>query len=275
MPPKGTKRAADGSWVPASVVGVATPQPKKPRSTMSSKTSCGAKLSPADAALLHVPTVRKELNDFVKQLAKTVDDDWHDSYEETGEMLFEWLQSCAEHVSNVLRVGLTRGVGFEKCHEVLKIVVDTWSNINAIPFRGCPAESLQEGEAVDFEIPGEEESLEIHSAEELVKYTWPLLLARAAADGSMGDEVLQRMIKDSSDHGVQLEQAFEEEAVPADLQQVMQTGRARVCKLVAGGEWKSLPSSLKVHRMRRAIDRRFDGPLHRRTRDPAMFEDFF
>ncbi len=38
-------------------------------------------------------------------------------------------------------------------------------------------------------------------------------------------------------------------------------------------EWKSLPSTKKVHRMRRAIDRRFDGTPERRTRDYHLHDD--
>ena len=55
--------------------------------------------------------VRITLNDFVKQLAQTVDDDWHDSYEETDEMLCEWFQACAESVADVLRIVVATGDG--------------------------------------------------------------------------------------------------------------------------------------------------------------------
>merc|ERR1740138_126337 len=117
MPPKGSKRGPDGKWyVPSPPVepllaatpgsrkrgspsldaGTPSPSPlqaKRPRTATSTKGS--PKLSAEDAASVDVPKARKEFNDYVKQLAKTVDDDWHDSYEETDEMLHEWLEDCA------------------------------------------------------------------------------------------------------------------------------------------------------------------------------------
>lgn len=166
------------------------------------------------------------------------------------------------------------GAGFEKCHEILKVVADTWSNIQAIPFRGCPEESLREGEAVQLDLPGSEGTLEIRSAVKLVAYAWPLLLARAAG-GTADDALLLRMIKDAHDHGAKRPQvAAPDEHIPGAISEVVRRGRTRVAQLVARrGAWEALPTTKKVHRMRRAIDRRFDGPLHRRTRDPAMFED--
>lgn len=227
-----------------------------------------------DAASVDVPSVRKGLNDYVRRLACTVDADWHDSYEETDEMLHEWLEACAGHIEGVLRVGVLRGAGFERCHEILKVVADTWSNIEAIPFRGDPGDSLGEGEAVELTPPYAGETIEVHSAEQLLGHAWPLLLARAAADEAVPDPPLLRMIKDAHDHGVQRPQEpSPEESIPDGLVNIVQRGRARLARLAARtDEWSTLPTTKKVHRMRRAIDRRFDGPLHRRTRDPAMFE---
>ena len=117
---------------------------------------------------MKVPEVRKTLNEYVKSLAKTVDDDWHDSYEETDEMLGEWLQHCAKQVECILQVGVQHGAGFDHCHQMLKIVSDTWSNIQAIPFRGCPADSLGEQEAVEVEL-GDSKTLGVNSAD---CYAW-------------------------------------------------------------------------------------------------------
>lgn len=274
MPPKGSKRGPDGQWISA-VSQVATPH-KKARTATGAKSS--VTLSAEHAQLVKVPEVRKMLDDYVKSLAQAVDDDWHDSYEETDEMLANWLQDCAEQVGHVLQVGVQTGTGFDNCHEMLKIVTDTWSNIQAIPFRGCPEDSLGEQEGAKMKL-GDSKTLRVKSAKGLVAYAWPLLLARAAADQAVTDAALMQMIKDAHDNGVtQPEKPHAKESIPriasADLPEVVQRGRARVEQLVARKEeWMALPSTKKVHRMRRAIDRRFDGPLHRRTRDPRMFED--
>ena len=39
-------------------------------------------------------------------------------------------------------------------------------------------------------------------------------------------------------------------------------------------QWSALPNTVKVHRMRRCIDRRFDGPKHLRTRDFSDDDNF-
>lgn len=180
-----------------------------------------------------MPEVRKTLNEYVKKLARTVDDDWHDSYEETDEMLGEWLQDCATRVEHVLRVGVQHGAGFDHCHEVLKIVADTWSNIQAIPLRGCPEESLGNQEAVEVELGGSK-TLGVNSVEELVAYAWPLLLGRAAAHQAVTDAALMQMIKDAHDHGVkQPEKPHAQESMPSNNQELLQSGRARVQQLAA------------------------------------------
>ena len=88
--------------------------------------------------------MKESLNDYVKSLADTVDMDWHDSYEETDEMIVEWFNECGECVKNVIKAATELGAGFGHAHEILKCVHDTWLNINAIPFRGCPQETLSD-----------------------------------------------------------------------------------------------------------------------------------
>lgn len=113
---------------------------------------------------------------------------------------------------------------------------------------------------------------DFHCPDELLDLAWPALLARAAADDGVQDASLLQMIKDAIDHGVKSPQhpASGEGKLPlpeAARQRLVQ-GRKRLATLVAReAEWKALPSTKKVHRMRRAIDRRFDGPKHLRTRD--------
>eukprot|EP00929_Paragymnodinium_shiwhaense_P108847 TRINITY_DN75192_c0_g1_i1.p1 TRINITY_DN75192_c0_g1~~TRINITY_DN75192_c0_g1_i1.p1 ORF type:complete len:307 (+),score=64.00 TRINITY_DN75192_c0_g1_i1:86-1006(+) len=299
MPPKGSKRGPDGKWYipsPSSQhpAEQQSPSPSKKRPVSDGETperaqdkrpkpcakaAASGKASKADAALVNVLQIRKDLNAYVKDMAKTVDGDWHDSYEETDEMLHEWLEDCAARAEAVLEVGVVKGLAFEKCHEVLKIIVDTWTNIQAIPFRGCPKDSLSQGEKVRFKLlrdsEQEEKRLKITCVSALVKYVWPLLLARSSGSTAMPDATLLQMIKDAKDHGVaEVHQPSSHEKVPPSLEKDVEGGRTRLSALVGRTEdWEHLPSTRKVHRMRRCIDRRFDGPRDRRTRDPAMFEE--
>lgn len=119
----------------------------------------------------------------------------------------------------------------------------------------------------------------MHSAEEMLSIAWPALLARAAADASVPDSALTQMIKDAHDHGVSWPHTASSgepgedplaclgRAVEKAVLQSMQSGQRRLIELGERGEWKALPSTRKRHRMRRCIDRRFDGPKHLRTRN--------
>jgi len=231
--------------------------------------------SQADKAAVDADIAKRQLNEHVKSLAATVDADWHDSYEETSEECQQWFEDCGELAKAVLRVGVTLGTEFGQCHEVLKQVADTWSNINAIPFRGDPGDDIAQGEGITLVDGGEDDEEEegtVNSPDDLLGFAWPALLARAAADASVPDAALLRMIKDAFDYGVQRP----DQPAPGESRLVLapaarrslQQGRLRIAGLFScEADWKSLPSTRKSHRMRRGIDRRFDGPKHLRTRD--------
>eukprot|EP00928_Gymnodinium_smaydae_P091648 TRINITY_DN75381_c0_g1_i1.p1 TRINITY_DN75381_c0_g1~~TRINITY_DN75381_c0_g1_i1.p1 ORF type:complete len:500 (-),score=115.51 TRINITY_DN75381_c0_g1_i1:369-1868(-) len=239
-----------------------------------------ASSSAADKAAIDADEAKRVLNVYVKSLADTVDADWHDSYEETAEELQQWFEECGRRVLEVLRVGVQLGAEFGQCHEVLKQVADTWSNIEAIPFRGDASEDIANGDGVqlfanedtDEDADDDDSRGTVHCPEELVSFAWPALLARAAADDSVPDAAILRMIRDAVDHGVQNphepapgESKF---SLPSAARLRLQQGRQRVARLAAReSEWKDLPSTRKFHRMRRCIDRRFDGPKHLRTRN--------
>jgi hypothetical protein len=167
-------------------------------------------------------------------------------------------------------------------------VADTWAQIEKIPFRCDPGEAISEGSwqessKISIDLGGEEAAeYTCFSADALCALAWPLLLGAAAASPAVGDDTLLRMIKDATDHGAQsVHEASEEEAelvsdgslsVPASVA----TGRVRLEALVVGrkAEWSALPSTKKQHKQRRAIDRRFDGPKNRRTRDFDDYDDY-
>lgn len=243
------------------------------------KEAMGAKLSEKGEELLAVEPVKESLNEYVKSLAHTVDMDWHDSYEETDEMLVEWFSECGDHVQKVIKAATSLGAGFGHAHEILKCIHDTWLNINAIPFRGCPSETLSDANHEVELINGES----LTSVEDMLQIVWPLLLARAASDSQVADGSLNQMLKDAHDNGVShpevphesepqlLAQLAEKSAT--SISSTLTRGRRRLSALEAAGAWKSFPCTVKKHRMRRCIDRRFDGPKHLRTRDYGSDSD--
>ena len=267
-----------------------------------------AKADEADLAAIRGADLKKVLNAHVKSLAQTVDSvrssrpaslphppasaaptrfsegvlvcpcacvqDWHDSYEETAEEACEWFSKCGDAVEACLRVGVGHGVAFDQCHEVLKLVADTWDNISAIPFRGDVGEDVSNVDrTIEVDLGGE--AMATHSLcspEGLCSFAWPCLLARAAAETAMPDAALMRMVKDAVDHGVAAPHKASEEEEELEAGAVgprLAAGRMRLARLFGErkAEWSALASTKKKHKMRRAIDRRFDGPKHMRTRD--------
>jgi len=254
-------------------VPLVTPKKKRPASQTPAGISkrlrveargSGAAASAAERTAVDAEAVKQELNAHVQSLAQHRPY-WHDSYEETGEELQQWFETCGERVNSVLCVGVKGGKEFGNCHELLKHVADTWSNILAIPFRGCPREDISAGEGVEVG------SNTVSCPEELVDLVWPLLLARAATDASIPESLLLQMIQDAVVHGVDApHKAAEAEPqleLSAAVRRQIQHGRARLVVLHGSAAWQEMPSTKKKHRMRRCIDRRFDGPKHLRTRD--------
>ena len=273
------KRKAEDAASSAEPKAAKTPNPNPlPKSSKKDLAAVDA----ADLSALKTADVKKMLNAHVKSLAHTVDRDWHDSYEETAEEACEWFKKCGRVVEAALRVGVGQGVGFDLCHEALKIVADTWSNINAIPFRGDVGEDVSNvDESIEVDLGGEEAgTYSLSCPEALVSLAWPCLLARAAADANVADASLLRMIKDAVDHGVPSPQLASDEekeltSEGADVGDELEAGRARLASLHGArkAEWQSLASTKKKHNMRRGIDRRFDGPKHMRTRDYSDDDD--
>ena len=266
------KRKADGE-------ASAEPKPKAPKTpkppnelaTLKSSKAALAKADADDLAVIKTADLKKSLNAHVKSLAATVNADWHDSYEETAEEACVWFGKAGKAVEAALRVA-GEGVALDQCHEALKLVADTWSNINAIPFRSDVGDDVSNVDtSIDVDLGGEEYAdYGLISPEALLGLAWPVLLARAASDKSVADAALLRMIKDAVDNGVAEPHvaSWEETEREAFVGPSVKSGRARVAALFTGSKskWSALASTKKKHKMRNAIDRRFDGPKHLRTR---------
>jgi len=87
-----------------------------------------AKANTEDLTVLRAVDVKQTLTTHVQSLARTVDVDWHDSYEETAEEVCELFFKCGVVVEACFRVSVCHGVAFDLCHEVLKIVADSWES---------------------------------------------------------------------------------------------------------------------------------------------------
>lgn len=272
----GKRKASEGSVEPKT-------KASKPETKASNELAClkssKAALAKADAnelALIKTADLKKSLNSHVTSLAHTVDRDWHDSYEETAEGACEWFGKAGAAVEACMSVA-GQGVALDQCHEALKLVADSWANIQAIPFRCDVSEDVSNVDtSIDVDLGGEEfASYSLCSPEGLLALAWPALLARAASDAAVPDGALLRMLKDAVDHGVakphlpSAEETELEAEQPGVVGEDVATGRARLAALFTNrqADWSGLASTKKKHKMRRGIDRRFDGPKHLRTRD--------
>ncbi|CAE8608813.1 unnamed protein product [Polarella glacialis] len=101
----------------------------------------------------------------------------------------------------------------------------------------------------------------IHSSQGLLNAAWPPLLARAEADELVTDKALLRMFEDAHDHGVQQPQQQSKSegkfGISKSVLEQLERSRCRLAALTKLG-WQDLPTTKKVHRMRRCKDRRFD-----------------
>ena len=199
---------------------------------------------------------------------------WHDCYESTGLLLHKYMEDCLERAEACIAVA-RKGEGYDLCHRTLCAVADTWDDMQAIPFRGCPREDISNG---DFGSIGVGEGqFSTDDPEELATFALPLVLALAAADDRVADGALQRMLKDCVDHGCNdpHEASESERGLDFEPPAKVAEGRERLAGIFADtASWANLPSWKPKHKMRRAIDRRFDGPKHLRTRGSFGFGDY-
>jgi hypothetical protein len=178
---------------------------------------------------------------------------------------------------------------FMRANDVLVEIAESWRDMAGVPFRCCMEEAISEakidlsgfddGAEPEEEEEEEEEDEKGEGAElsraEAVAFTWRTLLRAAASSAACDDATLLRCFKDASDCGVEaLVPAhppagfFTPWSTAAGYARLQQAMSAEGCAARA-----ALPTRLREHKGYRAIDRRFDGPKHLRTRDfSGMFD---
>ncbi len=228
--------------------------------------------------------IKRALKDIVKKLAKQVDDDWHDGYEEQAETKGEWFEAIQEPLQSVLDIGVGKQKALSQCNEVLKIVSDSFYDLLACPCRCDTKEELSDmGKSFVLQLPwGETEySAESGYQQDVWSYVWVALLRVHSNLDDVDEGLLLQCIKDAHDNmsgaemiklpGFLYDQNDEKYDIGTFDQRDGKDAPSgtKLAHYVnnRASEWKSLPTTKKVHRMRRAIDRRFDGTPERRTRD--------
>jgi len=210
----------------------------------------------------------------VRSVAQMVDADWHDGYEEQQMECDNYFGELSPPIQAVYDIAIKKSLAFDQCHEILKLIADTWTNMLTIPSRGDIHEYYSEGSKIEIELDTGYEK-EFGTIEGALGYMWKRLLC-AAAVAQVPDEKMLRFIKDAFDNVngfMDDNKEKSDEDATSGVDKILEKGMPRLKALYEKADWKQLPTTKKVHRPRRGIDRRFDGPKHRRTRDFSDDED--
>ena len=249
---------------------------RAPRGGVDSKTR--ALLDPSEAA--------RALGASVARLAKMVDDDWFSSHDETRPELLEWARLSGARVEAALRAA-EAGRLFEESNDVLKVVADTWCDINCIPFRTSSKKRARDDDdddedsdsessttpttpatraervphhvsvlrACGQEIVASEIRIPLDDPDAMLAAAWSTLCARAAARETVSDSTLNRFLRDAIDHGV-AEPHEDVDFETMDAYSELSSARARLWRLHKAGGFRKLPSTKIRRAMRAKVDRR-------------------
>eukprot|EP01083_Nonionella_stella_P049236 131283_1 len=248
------------------------PPRKKARKASKSKPKAAKKkIKPRGLTKKAANEFKKEMNRYVKHLAKMVNADWHDGYYEQAVELqsyFRYLHKPAVCIYEY--VMKQNAADYDKMNEILKNMADSWDNIHAIPFR-CGVEM---GDVeFDFQLTEINATRRFYaSPSELISFMWCLMLHGAAGNENVTDQSIYRYIKDAVDNGADVLSGCEEDDYSADNDNkeeeqrdhvvkqhgCLQNGVVRLKHLFGLKEtWNVLPTTVKKHKMRRCIDRRY------------------
>ena len=82
-----------------------------------------------------------------------VDADWHDSYEETGELINEYLAFVATCLKAVYRICVRDGQEPLNGNEILKAVADSYANMLTVPMRGSVEDAVGDSDVSFNSLP--------------------------------------------------------------------------------------------------------------------------
>ena len=263
---------------PAPAAATTTDKPaKKPRKKAVTAKSLG--LTKDEMDRIKPAPIKRSLKTIVKTLAKQVDDNWHDGYEEQAETTGEWFEAIQKPLQAVLDIGVGKATALAQCNEILKIVSDSFYDLLACPCRCDIVEGLREmDKSFDLELPWGKTNHKASSVspQDVWSYVWVALLRVHSNKSDVDESLLFQCIKDARDNmsgaDMSLPGFLYEQNDNGDFEQRDGKDAPSGAKLAhyvknRASEWKSLPTTKQVHHMRRVIDRRFDGAPKRRTRD--------
>ena len=268
------------SYEPRALAAVADNPDKKRKKSVTAKS---LNLTQDEFDRIKPAPIKRELKDIVRKLARQVDADWHDGYEEQAETKGDWFDAIQEPLQAVLDIGVGKQTALAQCNEVLKIVSDSFCNLLACPCRCDTREDLGDvDKSFDLKLPWGETDFTVKSGyqDDAWSYIWVALLRVHSNKDDVDQDLLFQCIKDAHDNmagakmiklpGFLYDQHDEKYDIDTfdqrDGKDAPDGTKLADYVINRASEWKSLPTTKKVHRMRRAIDRRFDCTPERGTR---------
>eukprot|EP00741_Cyanophora_paradoxa_P004497 tig00000806_g4366.t1 len=248
-------------------------KPRAPKSVRGVSDGAWAKLSDSKE-------LKKEMKGHVKMVWQLVDADWHDGYEEQSAEVMEFFRMFKPVLEAVLELSRASDVpagAYERGNEALFILADAADEMRAIDFRGDLSEDYSNsGFKLNWKEGEASFSMEFYEPDSAVAWAWRALLRSAAgAGGRVSDELLLRYMRDASDHCFMPDLVKDDDHSAEEGSQIPggEAGRERLKALIDGKRFEALKSRAKKYKTRRAIDRRYSGAKHRRTRDYSSGSD--
>ena len=202
-----------------------------------------------------------------KAFHKLVDADWHDGYEEQEEFMGLRHQEHLHIMEHVVENAVSGAVPARLLSTVLCEVHNAVELLNSVPYRGGDADMPTGFGKLDLE----------HSV--VLAYSWHHVLLRAGVEGDAA--IVDAIIKEAADRVprnmswttfTDVEYCMEFPPISnADLLR----GAPLVAERYEAEEYAKFPSTVKTHKRKKVIDRRFDGPKNRRTRDFSDLDGFW
>jgi hypothetical protein len=225
---------------------------------------------------LDASKIKRKLKATVEKLAEQVDSDWHDGWEKQTETQCEWFFQLQKPLQAVLDIGVGKGRALVMCNEVMKVIADSWDDLNAVPAR-CEADEQISYSPLKFKLPWGGH-IDIHADHThggptgVWGFVWIALLRTHAAKKSTNKNELLQCLRDASVNEIKLgsycqndEDDEREDNERENIPEGAPKGDA-LARHITERRWAALPDTRMDHPMRRGIDRRFFGDKSRRTR---------
>ena len=217
----------------------------------------------------------------VKNLIQLVQADWHDGYDFQEDEIGRYKTSLEPILQAVYNISVIGEKEFVRCHDIIKVIADSWVNLIAVPKRGGVEEyfTTYNDIRISVKVPGNGATVfTTRDGNEILREMWTRFLLAAASNTTMekvSDEQLLQFIKDASDYEVNvLEPIVNVDAADECFQRNTEDtlrysdGVTRLAALFNDKlKWGHLPTCRKPIKRIKVIDRRFAGPKHLRTRN--------